>query len=154
MTVQGMDTPTPYTESEEVNHSLSDELPQGEPRMQSPEDEYEEQSLFEGWEEDFLNTPWLRRNWLFMVFVIICGLVSIAWPYVYVLNLREVTSLEMKLRDIRYKSLFISAERIEYERIGNILDRVGEYHLPLVPATQPPYLLLDTGQYALPTPEK
>ena len=79
---------------------------------------------------------------------------SIAWPYVYMINLREVTMMEQKLQDIRYKSLFISAERIEYERIGNILDRVGEYRLPLVPASQPPYLLLDTGQYASSSPKE
>ena len=52
---------------------------------------------------------------------------------------------------------FASDSRIDFvenERIGNILDRVGEYRLPLVPATQPPYLLLDTGQYASSSPKE
>ena len=153
MITQGMDTSTRYTEPEEATRPLMDE-PQEEPAAQVQDEEDEEHFLFEGWEEDFLNAPWLKRNWLFILFVITCGLVSIAWPYVYMINLREVTMMEQKLQDIRYKSLFISAERIEYERIGNILDRVGEYRLPLVPASQPPYLLLDTGQYASSSPKE
>ena len=143
MITQGMDTSTRYTEPEEATRPLMDE-PQEEPAAQVQDEEDEEHFLFEGWEEDFLNAPWLKRNWLFILFVIACGLVSIAWPYVYMI----------KLQDIRYKSLFISAERIEYERIGNILDRVGEYRLPLVPASQPPDLLLDTGQYASSSPKE
>ena len=71
----------------------------------------------------------------------------------YMMNVREITALEQKLKDIRYKALFISAERIEYERINNITERVKEHGLQLVPASQPPYLLLDTGQCGRPSPQ-
>ena len=76
----------------------------------------------------------------------------IAWPYVYQGSLREITSLEKKLEDIRYKALFTSAALIEYERINNITTKVDQYQLQLVPATQPPYLLVDSGQYPTPKP--
>ena len=78
--------------------------------------------------------------------------VMIAWPYIYQGSLREITTLEKKLEDIRYKALFTSAALIEYERINNITTKVEQYQLQLVPATQPPYLLVDSGQYPTPQP--
>ena len=94
---------------------------------------------------------WIE-NIRFIAYCLFLVGVMIAWPYIYQGSLREITSLEKKLEDIRYKALFTSAALIEYERINNIMTKVDQYQLQLVPATQPPYLLVDSGQYPTPKP--
>ena len=145
-----MNLPEQDTELKEPH--LWEEAERTNPTHSAETKEYDE-DFFEGWEENIWASPWLRRNGLFIGFITLCGLICIGWPYVYMMNVREITALEQKLKDIRYKALFISAERIEYERINNITERVKEHVLQLVPASQPPYLLLDTGQCGRPSPQ-
>ena len=59
---------------------------------------------------------------------------------------------EKQITDIRYRSLITTAALIEYERIGNILQELDDHQLPLIPATEPPYLLVDSGQHPVVTP--
>ncbi|ERJ71929.1 hypothetical protein HMPREF1556_01036 [Porphyromonas sp. oral taxon 278 str. W7784] len=116
------------------------------------EEEEADRNLLEWIENDLWGLPVLRNNRRFILFCLFLGAIAIAWPYFYQGSLREITSLEEKLKDIRYKSLYTSAALIEYERINNIVDKVSQYQLQLVPATQPPYLLVDSGQYPLARP--
>ena len=115
-------------------------------------EEERDRGLIEWIENDLWGLPGLRNNVRFIAYCLLLVGVMIAWPYFYQGSLREITSLEEKLKDIRYKSLYTSAALIEYERINNIVDKVSQYQLQLVPATQPPYLLVDSGQYPLARP--
>ena len=146
-----MNLPEQDTELKEPH--LWEETERTNPATHSADTKEYDEDFFEGWEENIWASPWLRRNGLFIGFITLCGLICIGWPYIYMMNVREITALEQKLKDIRYKALFISAERIEYERINNITERVKEHGLQLVPASQPPYLLLDTGQCGRPSPQ-
>lgn len=103
-------------------------------------------------EEDLLRQPWLRNHGWFIATCLACLAVVIIWPYFCKLQLREVSKLEKQITDIRYRSLITTAALIEYERIGNILQQLEEHQLPLIPASEPPYLLVDSGQYPVGVP--
>ena len=144
-------TPDEYIPTEEGDRYEA-EAPQP-PHFDSHEGEEEHpRGIVEWIENDLWSVPWLWNNIRFIVYCFVLAAVMIAWPYFYQGSLREITSLEKKLEDIRYKALFTSAALIEYERINNITSKVEQYQLQLVPATQPPYLLVDSGQYPTPQP--
>lgn len=144
-------TPDEYIPTEEGDRYEA-EAPQP-PHFDPHEGEEEHpRGIVEWIENDLWSVPWLWNNIRFIVYCFVLAAVMIAWPYFYQGSLREITSLEKKLEDIRYKALFTSAALIEYERINNITSKVEQYQLQLVPATQPPYLLVDSGQYPTPQP--
>ena len=144
-------TPDEYTPTEEPVR-YEDEAPRSQYLDPHESEEELERGFVESVENDLWNLPSLRNNRRFIVYCILLVGVMIGWPYYYKVSLREITSLEKKLEDIRYKALFTSAALIEYERINNITTKVEQYQLQLVPATQPPYLLVDSGQYPTPQP--
>lgn len=144
-------TPDEYIPTEEPVR-YEDEAPQSQYLDPHESEEELERGFLESIEDDFWSLPWLWNNIRFIIYCLFLGFVMIAWPYIYQGSLREITTLEKKLEDIRYKALFTSAALIEYERINNITTKVEQYQLQLVPATQPPYLLVDSGQYPTPQP--
>lgn len=143
--------PDEYIPNEEPVR-YEDEAPRSQYLDPHESEEELERGFVESVENDLWNLPSLRNNRRFIVYCILLVGVMIGWPYYYKVSLREITSLEKKLEDIRYKALFTSAALIEYERINNITTKVEQYQLQLVPATQPPYLLVDSGQYPTPHP--
>lgn len=144
-------TPNEYIPTEEPAR-YEDEAPRTQYLDPHESEEELEHGFFESVEDDLWNLPSLRNNWRFIAYCVFLVVVMIGWPYLYKVSLREITPLEKKLEDIRYKALFTSAALIEYERINNITTKVEQYQLQLVPATQPPYLLVDSGQYPTPQP--
>ena len=144
-------TPDEYIPNEEPVR-YEDEAPRSQYLDPHESEEELERGFVESVENDLWNLPSLRNNRHFIAYCILLVGVMIGWPYIYQGSLREITSLEKKLEDIRYKALFTSAALIEYERINNITTKVEQYQLQLVPATQPPYLLVDSGQYPTPQP--
>lgn len=104
-------------------------------------------------ERDLWSIDLLRRNWRFITYCLLLLIFAVVWPYVYNQSLSEITAMEDRLKDIRYRSLYTSAALIEYERINNIDRKVQQYQLQLVPATHPPYLLIDSGQYPIIKPK-
>lgn len=145
-------TPDEYIPSDESTRYEAD-APHASRYADAHEGEEErDRGLIEWIENDLWGLPGLRNNVRFIAYCLFLVGVMIAWPYFYQASLREITSLEKKLEDIRYKALFTSAALIEYERINNITTKVDQYQLQLVPATQPPYLLVDSGQYPTPKP--
>ena len=101
-----------------------DQEPQAQPWADEPsspqeplgEEEEADRNLLEWVENDLWGLPVLRNNRGFILFCLFLGAIAIAWPYFYQGSLREITSLEEKLKDIRYKSLYTSAALIEYEQ--------------------------------------
>ncbi len=144
--------PDQYIPTEETDH-LEDEAPRSQylDPTESEEEEFDG-GFLESIENNFWSLPWLWNNSRFILYCLSLAGVMVAWPYIYQGSLRKITTLEKKLEDIRYKALFTSAALIEYERINNISSKVEQYQLQLVPATQPPYLLVDSGQYPTPKP--
>ena len=124
-------TPDEYIPNEEPVR-YEDEAPRSQYLDMHESEEELERGFVESVENDLWNLPSLRNNRRFIVYCILLVGVMIGWPYYYKVSLREITSLEKKLEDIRYK--------------------VEQYQLQLVPATQPPYLLVDSGQYPTPQP--
>lgn len=108
--------------------------------------------LIDGAEEDLFRQPWLRDHLGFIATCLGCLMVAIVWPYYCKQQITEVSRLEQQITDIRYRSLMTTAALIEHERVGNILQRIESYQLQLLPATTPPYLLVDSGQYPTPVP--
>lgn len=108
--------------------------------------------LIDGAEEDLFRQPWLRDHIRFIATCLVCLVVAIVWPYYCKQQITEVSRLEQQIRDIRYRSLITTAALIEHERVGNILQRIEDYQLQLLPATTPPYLLVDSGQYPITVP--
>ena len=143
-------TPDEYIPNEEDDRYEA--APSQPPHFDPHEEEEHPRGIVEWIENDLWSWPWLRKNIVFLCYCVVLGGVMIGWPYLYQVSLRKITSLEKKLEDIRYKALFTSAALIEYERINNITTKVEQYQLQLVPATQPPYLLVDSGQYPTPQP--
>lgn len=144
-------TPDEYIPTEEPVR-YEDEAPRTQYLDPHESEEELERGFFESVENDLWGLPGLRNNWRFILYCVFLVVVMIGWPYLYKVSLSEITPLEKKLEDIRYKALFTSAALIEYERINNITTKVEQYQLQLVPATQPPYLLVDSGQYPTPQP--
>lgn len=103
-------------------------------------------------EDNFLDQPWFRNYLGLIVTSLVCLAVVIIWPYYCKQQLKEVSTLEKQITDIRYRSLITTAALIEYERVGNILQELDEHQLPLIPPAEPPYLLIDSGQYTSPSP--
>ena len=86
-------------------------------------------------------------------FYLICGIACVLWTYHFSSQTQQLDRLERQLKDIRFRSLFISSELIKSTHIDNITQRVTDYQLPLVPATKPPYQLIDSGQFPVPSLE-
>lgn len=104
-------------------------------------------SIINGIEEDVLNHPWLRSHIYLILTILLCLGAAVYWRYFCEGKLAEVSRLEKKITDMRYRSLITKAALIEYERVGNIMQQIEEHQLQLLPATAPPYLLVDSGQY-------
>lgn len=136
----------------------TDDIDYHQPDLAHAEEQGEEGSqgtladFFDSTEEDLLRQPWLRNHGWFILTCLVCFAVTIIWPYYCKQQLKEVSTLEKQITDIRYRSLITTAALIEYERIGNILQELDDHQLPLIPATEPPYLLVDSGQHPVVTP--
>lgn len=125
--------------------------------LEDVEEEVEEGEIpSEGWselEQNFWSHP--RASHYAKVFTIYALgiLLLILWTYHFTSQVQQLAQKERQLKDIRFRSLVISAELIRNTHVDNITQRVADYQLPLVPATKPPFLLIDSGQYPLITPQ-
>ena len=111
-------TPDEYIPSDESRHYEADTSHEPHYTDAHEGEEDRERGLIEWIENDLWGLPGLRKNIRFIAYCLFLVGVMIAWPYIYQGSLREITSLEKKLEDIRYKALFTSAALIEYERIN------------------------------------
>lgn len=144
----------PYLQEHEP--SLEESLDDAADRLSGEEDEADGEIPSSGWEtlEGNLLAHPRARYWLKVAgFYLICGIACVLWTYHFSSQTQQLDRLERQLKDIRFRSLFISSELIKSTHIDNITQRVTDYQLPLVPATKPPYQLIDSGQFPVPSPE-
>lgn len=90
----------------------------------------------------WLNTggkQFLSRFGLFILFFIGINILSILWGYHFSALDKEVSVLESKHEDIKYKSLFTTAELIGQERVSSVERTIKELGLNLESSTYPPY---------------
>lgn len=80
-----------------------------------------------------------HRN--FLLYTGLLVLLSIMWSYRYAAQHRQIAELEVRVADMRNKSLFSTAERIRMERVASIKNQIEQLGLDLVPATRPPFVL-------------
>ncbi|MDO4691252.1 MAG: FtsL-like putative cell division protein [Porphyromonadaceae bacterium] len=84
-----------------------------------------------------------RRFGIFGIYCIFLLGLSIMWGYQFSIMDKKVGRLERDLEDIRYKSLFTTAELIKHERISNIETNIQSLNLNLESSTHPPYEIID-----------
>ncbi|WP_152568298.1 FtsL-like putative cell division protein [Porphyromonas sp. COT-290 OH3588] len=85
----------------------------------------------------------VRRFGLFGIFCIVLSLLAVFWGVYVPMVDRRVSKLEQELEDIRYKSLFTTAELIKHEQISTITQNIESFGLDLEPSTYPPYEIVN-----------
>lgn len=93
--------------------------------------------------------PWLRRHYtherlFFMFFCLVVLLLVSMWNTYYKSEVRLLDQEEQRLMDLRYRSLFTTAELVRLQRISNIERSIQTLGLPLEHSTHPPYEVIDT----------
>lgn len=84
-----------------------------------------------------------HRRW-FIGFTAMLVILVAYWNTKYNTQLRTLTHEEEQLKDLRYRTLYTTAELVRLERINSIEERIGELKLPLEHSSQPPYEIVDT----------
>lgn len=85
-----------------------------------------------------------RDNKIFIAFVFVTLIFSAYWHTLYNSTIREVSTQEKELKDLRYRRLYMSAELVRLERITSIEASIESLKLDLEHPTKPPYEVIDT----------
>lgn len=104
----------------------------------------EQQNVVEAWETFRKHYTHERAFFFFFCLIVVVALSS--WGTIYKEQLHVISKREVKLKDLRNKSLITTAELVGLERINNIEQNIQTYGLDLEHSTQPPYKLIDKSQ--------
>lgn len=88
-------------------------------------------------------TAVMARFLKFGLFCLGLFLLSIMWGYHFSMTDKKASTLERRLEDLRYKSLFSTAELIKHEQISSIQRSLEAQGLDLEVSTHPPYEIID-----------
>lgn len=133
---------------EESNHSPENEQLSSSASNQTQREAIQQQiDDLSSDQDDSLQLSWLNaggkrllsRFGLFILFFFGINILSILWGYHFSALDKEVSTLESKREDIKYKSLFTTAELIGQERVSSVEKTIKELGLSLEASTYPPY---------------
>lgn len=120
--------------------ALAEELKRQHAALISDDDEGGGIDTYQEWADRlFRHTPWHR--WLFGVWLLLLLFWSMHWQYSYANFTKEVAKLEERVKDLRYRHLFVTAELVRHERISSVEEEVVKQGLNLEHSSQPPYLI-------------
>ena len=86
----------------------------------------------------FLESEWLKRNRVLLVFIFIMLIINISVRYKSEKVIREVANLEEELKELRSESITVAADLMKISKPSEILDRVKKSGLGLTPSKEPP----------------
>ena len=86
----------------------------------------------------FLESEWLKRNRVLLIFIFIMLIINISVRYKSEKVIREVANLEEELKELRSESITVAADLMKISKQSEIIDRVKKSGLGLAPSKEPP----------------
>jgi cell division protein FtsL len=86
----------------------------------------------------FLESEWLKRNRVLLIFIFIMLIINISVRYKSEKIIREVANLEEELKELRSESITVAADLMKISKQSEIIDRVKKSGLGLTPSKEPP----------------